>query len=648
LLPPENKRDYRPEIDSLRAIAVLAVVLFHVRTGDGAAPLLPGGYLGVDVFFVISGYLITGLLLADISADRFSFPAFLRRRARRLLPALLAVLMATLVFGLILLLPADLDRLAMSALAALFFASNILFWREDSYLAPASAEKPLLHTWSLGIEEQYYLLFPLLLLGLWRFAKARLTLVLGLLFLTSLLAAQWASTDHAEAGFFLLPFRLWELLAGALLALPGSVHIVSPRWNSVAAWAGLGVIGASVALFDEQTRHPSLWTLLPILGTCLVIISARNKAAAGLLDRPALAYLGRLSYPLYLWHWPVFVFATLVLGAMTVWQFAVLTALSLILASATYHAIEKPVRAQTAPRYFGFAGLAATGAILVVSLVIIATNGLPSRLALQTEDVVRDNLEVDGQRCHEFGPCLFLKAGTPNYLLIGDSHAGAISGVVGRALIERGGYAQFTEGACIPMPGITNPARRPALVEDCKALAEQARDLITHSDPLTIIHLAHYNYWFNGPHGDNNGPVLDVVDGRSLHEAVSGQMLEWLEQGHRVVFILQPPDFEQHPLEWALAARSRAGRKPPELDRQALEARRGPVLEMLKDIQHPNFHVFDGTDAFCDPRSCRAVQDGAILYTDPDHLSREGAKRLWRGLEAFMDEISQTGTVPSP
>lgn len=298
---------YRPDIDGLRAIAVLAVVLHHL-----SAPLLPGGYVGVDVFFVISGYLITSIISREMAEGRFSFASFYERRARRIFPALFAVLAATLVASYALLLPSDMMSTLRAALGTVFFGSNIVFWREmkEGYFAATDlALNPLLHTWSLSVEEQFYVFFPVLLLLCYRFTRQQVVPVLLFSAMVSLVGAALLVSSKSVAVFFLSPFRAWELLAGSLLALHTVPPLRSRMLRELIAAAGLLAIVVACFVYDGGTTFPGLAALAPVLGTAALIHAGASgpSLAARLLQLPPMVWVGLISYSLYLWHWPLIV-----------------------------------------------------------------------------------------------------------------------------------------------------------------------------------------------------------------------------------------------------------------------------------------------------------------------------------------------------
>jgi peptidoglycan/LPS O-acetylase OafA/YrhL len=296
---------YRPEIDGLRSVAVLPVILFHAGLS-----VFSGGYVGVDIFFVISGYLITTIILGQIAGGRFSLLDFYARRSRRILPALFLVMACTIPPAFLLMLPSQFKDFSQSVAAVSIFSSNILFWLESGYFAAAAELKPLLHTWSLAVEEQYYVLFPLLLLGLWRLGARPALMVLGAIFAASLIASQVLTIRAPGANFFLLPSRAWELLAGSLCAI--WIMRRGRSGNTVASTLGLGLIVASIFLYDANTPFPSLYAFAPVGGATLIILFADGHTPVGrLLSMRAPVLIGMISYSAYLWHQPLFAFARL-------------------------------------------------------------------------------------------------------------------------------------------------------------------------------------------------------------------------------------------------------------------------------------------------------------------------------------------------
>jgi peptidoglycan/LPS O-acetylase OafA/YrhL len=261
---------YRAEIDGLRALAVVPVILFHA-----GFELFSGGFVGVDVFFVISGYLITTILIEDIENKRFSIVSFYERRARRILPALFFVMLVCIPFAWLWMLPSQMKDFSQSLVAVSLFASNILFWRESGYFDVSTEEKPLLHTWSLAVEEQYYVLFPIFLLLAWRFGKNRVFWMIVAMAAISLLLSEWGWRNKPESNFYLAPTRAWEILAGSIAAF--MVQWKEVRKNNALAILGLAAIVFSIFFYNEATPFPSVYALVPVLGVFLIILYAEKE-----------------------------------------------------------------------------------------------------------------------------------------------------------------------------------------------------------------------------------------------------------------------------------------------------------------------------------------------------------------------------------
>ena len=305
---------YRPEIDGLRALAVVPVILFHAGFN-----FFSGGYVGVDIFFVLSGYLITSIILLDLEHKNFSLLKFYERRARRILPALFFVLVVFLPFGIFLLPTSELEQFLQSIIATVTFSSNFLFWSQSGYFDIASEMNPLLHTWSLAIEEQFYLIFPLLLLVLWKAGIRLLAIILFGLLISSLVLANWTSVYMPSAGFFLLPTRLWELLLGACTALligraKFAGILAHPFIQMIMQLLGLILIVSAVLLFNSETPTPSFYTLIPTIGVCLIIIFQEKTLITQFLSQKILVFLGLISYSAYLFHQPILVFSKYFIG----------------------------------------------------------------------------------------------------------------------------------------------------------------------------------------------------------------------------------------------------------------------------------------------------------------------------------------------
>ncbi len=341
--------DYRPDIDGLRAIAILPVVLYHAFPG-----LLPGGFVGVDIFFVISGFLISGIVWNALDAGDFSYARFYANRILRIFPALLTVLLVLYVAGWWLLMPAEFAHLGKLIAGGIGFSNNFLLWLEAGYFDKASALKPLMHLWSLGIEEQFYLAFPFLIVILWRLKISALFPLIGLALASFALSIHQIGISP-ESAFFLPQYRIWELLAGALFSWQyrhgsgrGTILLPTPRHADVASLSGLAMLFVAFFLINAESKFPGWWAVLPVAGACLLIAAGKDAVVNRLLlsSRPAI-FIGLISYPLYLWHWPLFSLETILnrsfVADPAVQRFLLVVA-SLLAAVATYYLIERPIR----------------------------------------------------------------------------------------------------------------------------------------------------------------------------------------------------------------------------------------------------------------------------------------------------------------
>ena len=372
---------YRPEIDGLRAVAILPVILFHA-----GLPFFKGGFVGVDVFFVISGFLITSIILSELRNNRFSVLQFYERRARRILPALFVVMLVSSVAGYFWLLPDEFENFGQSLLATALSANNVLLALTTGYWDLAAEFKPLLHTWSLGVEEQYYVIFPVIAFLLWRSARNGFGLAVGVMAIVSLAAAQWAVNHYPVGNFYGLPTRAWELFAGSLCAiyLPA---LFSRQVNKNAKQAlgivGLGLIAVSIITFSGNTPNPSFYTVLPVLGTVLIILFADPDTLVNkMLSHPGTVAIGLISYSAYLWHNPIFTFARVISKEKPAGlEMAALVPVIFLLAYLTWEFVEKPFRDRRWLRRNTIFALAAAGVVVasVVGLQLHRGNGMPSR-----------------------------------------------------------------------------------------------------------------------------------------------------------------------------------------------------------------------------------------------------------------------------
>lgn len=403
---------YRPEIDGLRAIAVIPVILFHA-----GFELFSGGFIGVDVFFVISGYLITTIIISEMERGCFSLKKFYERRARRILPALFFVMAFTVPFAWMWLPPEELKSFWKSVAAVSTFSSNFLFLQESGYFDTETELKPLLHTWSLAVEEQYYILFPLFIMSTWRFGKSKIILSLVLFFVASLSVAQWAAYKHPDAAFYLLPTRGWEILLGAFSAFIFNHKkklAVSHITEQILGLTGLALIFYSIFVFDSDTPFPGFYALVPTVGTLLIILFAKkNTLAAKLLSNNLVVGVGLISYSAYLWHQPLFALSRHSIPTDISTSLMIsLCFVTFVIAYVSWRYVEKPFRRKEADGKTAFSRAAIVLSIVFIGIATSGYTGLTHSVDGEARNI-RESLRLDAkkerQRAIKGGTCHYNK-----------------------------------------------------------------------------------------------------------------------------------------------------------------------------------------------------------------------------------------------
>jgi peptidoglycan/LPS O-acetylase OafA/YrhL len=445
---------YRAEIDGLRAVAVVPVILFHADFD-----WFSGGFIGVDVFFVISGYLITTLLIDDLENNRFSIIGFYERRARRILPALFLVMLACIPFSWMLLLPDQFKDFSQSLFAVSVFASNILFYKESGYFELETSEKPLLHTWSLAVEEQYYIVFPIFLFLAWRFGRDRVFWLLVVTAVVSLVFSEWVGKTDPNKNFYLAPSRAWELLFGSLAAFIIQKNVI--KGNNLLSLFGFAAIIFSIFFFNQKTPFPGIYTLVPVIGTLFIILYCNAETIIGrCLSTRTVVYIGLISYSAYLWHQPVLAFSKIYtlnqINSYNTWFFV---CVSFGLAIFTYKYVEQPFRDRRrfhrkSILLFSFSGLglfALIGIIASASIERLYSNYDLEKYLTAIEDWEYpqglEKLDIEGAYIFETDKPIDL-------VFFGDSHAEQFSPLANH-FKERGlNVAFLTGGGCPPFPNV--------------------------------------------------------------------------------------------------------------------------------------------------------------------------------------------------
>ncbi|QPH53565.1 acyltransferase family protein [Pontivivens ytuae] len=636
--------NYRREIDGLRAVAVLPVILYHADVH-----FLSGGFLGVDIFFVISGYLITAIIAEEVAQGRFSIARFYERRARRILPALTVVLVATLPFAWAWMMPSQLEDYGASLVAVMLFASNILFFLQLDYFGPAAEELPLLHTWTLAVEEQFYIFFPLLMLAIWRFGPRVVVGVLVALFLLSLAASEvgWRVAD--EANFYLLPFRAWELLAGSLCAL--AQRRFGQSRSEVLAGIGLLMIAGAILMFDKTTPMPSLWGLIPVGGTALVILfAATGTWTARLLSVRPMVAIGLISYSAYLWHQPLFAFARIrLLEPPSLPLMLTLAALSLVLAAISWRFVEQPFRRKEArwlparSAVFG-ATAAISGVVLAVGLTLFLRPGTPESHGLSARHAAYlQSARPSPQRadCHSTGgnqidpeqPCVFF-AEDARVAVFGDSHVVELSYALARLLERDGeGVIQLSQSACPPK------YEAPPYSSLCARWTREALDALLADETVTHVVVGyrlnsklfggHEQVWPAQPASfseDDRDATMDALHG----------ILAELAQTKEVILVAQSPELPAPVTELVYRDFTDGYGNLVGVSEAWWEAR-SRYERARRDELPAGVSVVDPMGLFCAEGNCVAGRDGVAYYFDDDHLSIHGAELVAREILPYLD-----------
>ena len=612
--------DHRPEINGLRAVAVLPVIFNHAGFSFAA-----GGYLGVDIFFVISGFLITGILLSDLRRGQFSLFGFYERRARRILPALVAVVAATSFFCWIWMIPVQFLQFSKSIIAVTLFYSNVFFWQTNDYFAPAAEVLPLLHTWSLAVEEQFYLIFPLLLAAIWRFGMHRVWWFLLALAVGSLLVAEWGWRNAQSANFYLAFGRAWELLAGSLVALwmARHTHRVSALWS----WIGLAMILAAMLWFDETTPMPSLYGVLPVVGTALVLLCGRADVGAGrLLSFPPLVGLGLISYSAYLWHQPVFALTRLRLPEPpSPLLLAGLIGVTLALATLSWAFVEQPFRGRAGSRRFSsrsIAGLSVLSAAAMIGFGLfgITSGGASFRLpaearmrADQFEQAVRNvNNMIRLGRCalpfahRERALAPFLAQWDchatadggrrrADLAIWGDSHAGPVAAALRLNGVD---VMQMSGAGCSLAPS--------QMDRQCRAIADRLKEEIV-KDEVTSVWL-----------------VNRFHPRELLPEVISETISYWTIPGVQVSVFAPIPEFPK--LEIAII-RELWYNEPADITADLGPNDRFMDAAVAGRFTAAGFRIIDSKPLFCGVRpDCAPILAGQLLMADESHMTEYGAE----------------------
>jgi peptidoglycan/LPS O-acetylase OafA/YrhL len=638
---------YRLELEGLRGIAVLAVVLFHANV-----PGLSGGYVGVDVFFVISGYLITSVLVTELDNNTFSLFTFFIRRVRRLVPALLLVMLATLPFAWLNMSPTDLRYFSQSLIAVPLFVSNILFYSTNDYFDTESQLRPLLHTWSLAVEAQYYLIAPFFLIFTRRLTRRWLLTLIACIAMLSLGAAQWCATRHPTFNFYMLPTRMWELMIGAIVALLMADKTyqlaLSPRVQQLGSLLGIGLILAAIIEFDDQTTVPGLLGLIPTLGCAIYIFCATDKTWIGkLLSHKAIVTIGLISYSAYLWHQPFFAFARLrSIDAPNAWLMAGLVLATFVVAYFSTHYVEEPFRNRA--RISQKTLLILCG-LLTVFFCALGTFGLLQKGVqtsalnpLQTEILSNARVSNNVVKCSDTGSTYPNPADACQYFgshitwaVIGDSHMSELAFGLAEALQPFDiGLKQYSFSGCAPT------YMRKDLSTPCSEWTARVMDYVLHQRELQTVVLSYrLNLHIFGNHSGFYPKMPDTTlnpQRQAVWLSFVGMVDALDRAGKRVIVVLQAPELPR-PIEQLIFRLGQINSTIPGVTREWWNKRNEFVYTHLKDLP-ANVEVIDPADLLCNTEVCFAIKNKIPYYMDDNHLIQPGISLITKAL------LEKTGT----
>lgn len=615
-LPLSNPK-YRPEIDGLRALAILPVILFHA-----GSQVFSGGFVGVDVFFVISGYLITTIILAERETGTFSLLNFYERRARRILPALFFVMLTCLPFAWIWLIPKDIMEFSQSLITVPIFASNILFLNQSGYFDTSAELKPLLHTWSLAVEEQYYLLFPLFILLTWKLGKRRVVSLLLILAAISLAFAHWASYNKPEVAFFLLPSRGWELAIGALIGFyfAGKRKIIlASSVRQVLSCIGVLLIFYAVFAFSKSTPFPGLYALVPTVGTVLIILFATPDTVAGkVLGSRVFVGIGLISYSAYLWHQPLFAFARhRALSDPTETLLLSLSIFSMVLAYFSWRFIEKPFRNRNLINRNQLVFLAIFFSIFFISIGLWGhfSNGAASIRfnTIQNKVLMTATKSPKRNECHTRGndylkpknSCTY-QTGKTSWAVLGDSHGVELAYALSEILkLRDDGIRHFTFSGC--GPSLNRISERAG----CSDWTHEVVEYIENDTTIRNVVLAYSMEWGDGSDSAHEYWKSYVAIAR-----------RFIEADKNVIVVLQAPRLPRH-IQYYIGLEKEDFNFVSVTSKSQWIESSSFIRSRLSDLP-PKTKIIDPSDLFCNDMNCAAILGEKALYYDSHHMSVDG------------------------
>ena len=635
---------YRAEIDGLRGLAVVPVILFHA-----GFETFSGGFVGVDVFFVISGYLITTILLDEIEVKHFSLVNFYERRARRILPALFFVMFVSIPLAWMWMLPSQMNDFSKGLIAVSLFVSNVLFWRESGYFDANAEENPLLHTWSLAVEEQFYLLFPIFLILVWRFGKARVFWMIVVMALISLMLSEWGWRNRATANFYLAPTRAWELLTGSIAAI--IVRKTGVQKNDFLAILGLAAILFSIFAYSAATPFPSLYTIVPIIGVVLVIIYASKETlVAKLLSTNIFVGIGLLSYSAYLWHQPLFAFSRILWLELHGISAAFLVFATLPLSYFSWRFIEKPFRNRATIGRRGIFIFSLLGALAFSMFGIfgIVTDGFKDRASwsdhyystLVPTELFNNNCLEAYPTFSSFSTCRASKPTPPTIALIGDSHSYPLYKAL-EARYPSEAIINIGKWSCLPF--VNNEHLSKNNCEEHQNIIDSFLD--SNQQIHTIILAGYWGYLSSGgfSYEGKGFRVHDEIissDEASFLTNASRFLARHKLESRQILLIQDVPDLNFNPVQCGEMGVFRFVRSECRMGYGDFLPRKQQVDSLVSSLLSSDDDIiYIPTERlFCDELACSSMSDRGTLFMDSDHVSRLGAGLIVDQLENFINE----------
>lgn len=660
---PASHLRYRADIDGLRSLAILPVLLFHVGLS-----IFPGGFVGVDVFFVISGFLITSIIAGDIRGKTFSIIEFYERRIRRIFPPLFVMFFVVTIIATLLFMPLDYRIFGRSLVSASLFGSNFMFWKEGGYFDTAAELKPLLHTWSLAIEEQFYMVFPLLLYFLQKKIKIWRVIIIAIFLVSGCSASIMAYLNH-NAAFYLPVFRIWELMMGSLLAL-GFVPTFGKNnaWREIATAVGVMLILGTSIVFTSATPFPGFFALFPCLGAALIIHAGPSTKASGLLASRPLVAIGKISYSLYLWHWPVIVFTKYwLMRELTLTEKFLVIIASFLLATLSYIFIETPFRRRVigATRHSLFMqGSVATVLFAIIGLSGYLTSGMPNRLpaniraiALASRDTNPLSPNCDGKSAAQVDAGEVCHIGDPDqpptFAIIGDSFGDAFVPALDAAgAAHKTSGLMLTASGCMPLLNLVDENNKYDF--HCRNFVMSSLKLIAKEKSITKVFLV--GRWTSAAEGsrfgaeitpdwfisDKQSTEVGYAENRKVFKRTLSDTINAL-QGKQIYVVAYIP--EQHanvPREMALCQYINRP-CPAGVSRAVFEKRQSFVRSVFSEIQKENkIQVLDIGERLCSAAACAIMHGNVPLYSDDNHLSRTGVLAVKEILDPAFNSKSTT------